>query len=570
MDNIKWMLSQIRPHILIYILTILLIILESGAYIYSFRLQQEIIDTVFIHRQNSQLFSLLITILVCYIIFSILYVTNPFLQNKIFGLVKMKLTLQSVSYYHNLPIKTLQKNNNGNYVHHLTNEIPLIADLIGNSSLNLTKHLTTVIVVSAIIIKINLWMFNGILVFSIFYFFSGKYFSKKNKSIQKEIQSNKSLLVAFFDECISSTRDVIGTNNEQWLIKRYSKVFLKYYNSVFSMGKINGKQVLTQEFFSTCSFLLILGFGGYLIFIGKITIGMLVVIYQLSTELISAFQNLCNVIINMIGMSSVVEKVKNQLEYSNITFGDKTIQGNIHTLSFNSVVFKHKEMKEPILNNITLDLPLRKKIAIVGNSGCGKSTIANLLVKFFEPQRGQIQVDGINLNQFQKQEWTNRVSIVLQDSYLFSETIRDNILLGKKCTNDELSNICKLVCLHEFVTSLPLGYDTVLGDKGITLSGGQKQRIAIARALIRDSEILILDEATSAIDLDTEKKIQDHIDKLRFGKTTIMISHRLSTVKNADMIIVLNNGQVIETGKHKELLTQNSYYKKLIDAEFLA
>ncbi|MEK5209695.1 ABC transporter ATP-binding protein [Psychrobacillus sp. FSL H8-0510] len=570
MDNIKWILSNIKPNVFMYIMTIFLIILESGTYIYSIRIQQNIIDTVIIHGQTNELLGLLIIILVCYITFSILYVINPLLQNKIFGSIKMKLILKSTLYFHNLPIEIQQKNKSGNYVHHLTNEIPLVSKLIGFDSLDAIKHLTTLVVVSTIIIQINSWMFIVIIVFSAFYFLSGKKFSKQRMTLQKEIQTNKSSLVSFFEEAISSTRDVISTNNEQWLISRYSKVFLKYYKSVLWDGKILGRQILTQEFFSTCAFLLILGLGGYFIFVGEITIGMLVVIYQLTSELISAFQNSCNVIINMVSMTTIIEKVKNHLEIKTVNKRDRTIQGKIGVLSLNRVVFKHDTMKEPILNHLTLNFPLGKKIALVGTSGSGKSTIANLLVRFFEPQGGEIKVNGINLNQLSKKDWINRVSIVLQDPYLFSETIRSNILLGRECTDYQLTEICKLACIHEFISSLPLKYDTILSERGMTLSGGQKQRIAIARALIRDSEILILDEATSALDLDTEKKIQSNIDKQRSGKTTIVIAHRLSTVKNADVIIVLKNGRVIETGQHNELVSRNTYYKKLIETEYSA
>ncbi len=191
-----------------------------------------------------------------------------------------------------------------------------------------------------------------------------------------------------------------------------------------------------------------------------------------------------------------------------------------------------------------------------------------MIIRFCEPSSGVISINGDFLTNIARTEWNNVVNIVFQDPYLYHDTIKNNILMGKKdIISNDLYQVCQIAAIHNFIQSLPNGYDTVIGERGITLSGGQRQRIAIARALIRKPEILILDEATSALDLITEKEIQDNIDQFRKGKTTIIIAHRLSTVKNSDRIYVLNKGSIVEEGLHQELILKKGNYYMLVHFE---
>jgi len=200
---------------------------------------------------------------------------------------------------------------------------------------------------------------------------------------------------------------------------------------------------------------------------------------------------------------------------------------------------------------------------LVGSSGSGKSTIAQLLLTFYEPLRGEIWVNGTPINSLNQDDWISRVAIVFQEPYLFPDSIRLNLSLGKDVTNEELASICQVACIHDDIMSLLEGYDTIIGERGITLSGGQRQRIALARALLRKPEVLILDEATSALDLETERKIMRNLDHLTKDMTIIIIAHRLSTIMNADQIYVMNNGRTVGKGKHDELLSSNTTYMEL-------
>ena len=223
-----------------------------------------------------------------------------------------------------------------------------------------------------------------------------------------------------------------------------------------------------------------------------------------------------------------------------------------------------------MLENINFKVKAGTTTAFVGNSGGGKTTLVNLLPRFYNIERGEILFDGININKFKLHSLRQNIAVVFQDNFLFSGTIKENILLGKEnATDEEINQAVKMAFLDEFIASLEKGLDTQIGERGIRLSGGQKQRIAIARAFIKNAPIVVLDEATSALDNKAEAVVQKAIDNLMKDKTVFVIAHRLSTIKNADKIIVVNKGHIVEQGTHDELLhIENGAYKSLYDAQF--
>ncbi len=241
-----------------------------------------------------------------------------------------------------------------------------------------------------------------------------------------------------------------------------------------------------------------------------------------------------------------------------------------NSIKFNDVSFEYIKGQE-VLKTINLEIKKGETVAIVGASGCGKSTLANLLPRLYDVKSGSILIDDINIKNIKLSSLRKLISIVFQDNFLFTGTIKENILISNpKATEIELENVINTSNLKDFISSLPNGIDTVIGERGVTLSGGQRQRIAIARAMIRNSQIIVLDEATSSLDNESELTVQKALDNLINNKTVITIAHRLSTIKNADRIIVLNNGQIVEQGTHEELLKiQNGNYKNLYDIQFI-
>ena len=240
------------------------------------------------------------------------------------------------------------------------------------------------------------------------------------------------------------------------------------------------------------------------------------------------------------------ENIKGEIVFDNVTFG--YLEG------------------QKVLKNINLRIAPGEKVAFVGTTGAGKTTIANLLLRFYEPEQGRILLDGIDVNKYQQQSLRKQIGLVQQDVFLFSDSVQFNIAYGKWNANkEEIVEAAKNAAADDFIGRLPQGYVTEIGERGVKLSGGQKQRIAIARVFLKNPPVLILDEATSALDTRTEKQIQGALDKLSQNRTTLIIAHRLSTIMNADRIVVLNNGEIAEIGKHEELLALNGIYKKLYD-----
>ena len=238
-------------------------------------------------------------------------------------------------------------------------------------------------------------------------------------------------------------------------------------------------------------------------------------------------------------------------------------------IKFQNVSFEYRE-NVPVLKNINANVKACSNVAIVGNSGGGKTTLVNLLPRFYDVTQGAILIDGVDIRDYTLQSLRDNIAVVFQDNFLFSGTIKDNILSGRPdATDEDIKRVLKLVYLDDFVFGLKDGLETQIGERGTLLSGGQKQRIAIARALIKDAPIVILDEATSALDNKSEAVVQKAIENLMKNRTVFVIAHRLSTIKNAEMILVINDGQIVERGTHEELLQkENGAYRALYNAQF--
>ncbi|NNK81424.1 MAG: ATP-binding cassette domain-containing protein, partial [Flavobacteriales bacterium] len=222
---------------------------------------------------------------------------------------------------------------------------------------------------------------------------------------------------------------------------------------------------------------------------------------------------------------------------------------------------------QPVLQGIDFELKKGRTIALVGESGGGKSTIADLLPRFYDPQQGSISIDGVNVRDCRISDIRCLMGVVSQQAILFNDSIKNNITLGKSATDEEIERAARIAHAHEFIMGLPQGYETSVGDSGGKLSGGQRQRISIARAVLRNPPILILDEATSALDTESERLVQDALEKLMQDRTTLVIAHRLSTIQHADKILVIQQGRIVEEGTHQELIDANGHYRKLQDMQ---
>jgi subfamily B ATP-binding cassette protein MsbA len=373
-------------------------------------------------------------------------------------------------------------------------------------------------------------------------------------------------LLNCYNETFGGNKIISAYNLRDYCKARFVKVVNTIFELSLRMVKRMGIIAPAMHVISSLGIAFVIWYGSYLIVNHQITVGnfasFITSLVMLYNPLKSIGNNYNGVIMSLMMVENVMNilheepKIKSKENAENLP----DCNGDI---CYKNVCFEY-EKDHPVLKNINLDITAGQTIALVGNSGGGKTTISTLLPRFYDVKSGEILIDGHNVKDLDLDCLRRNIAIVFQDNFLFGNTIRENILLGQKDVSEEqLALAVKSACLEEFIASLPDGLDTVIGERGVTLSGGQKQRIAIARAFIKNAPILILDEATSALDNKSEAVVQQAIDNLMKNRTVLVIAHRLSTVRNADCIVVLNNGEIVEKGKHEELLALGGEYAAL-------
>lgn len=402
------------------------------------------------------------------------------------------------------------------------------------------------------------------------------YFGRFIKKISRQAQDKMAESNTIVEETLLGISNVKAFVNESFEAKRYSTTIREVANIAIKGAKFRGMFV---SFIVLCVFggvLAVVGYGCVLVSQHEITLGELLKFSLYAMFLGSSLGSFPELFANLqktVGASErVLEILAEQGEEVSINEKDNLVQQKISgNLSFNSVNFAYPSRPEmEVLTRVSFDARAGQKLAIVGPSGSGKSTIAGLILQFYHPQSGEILFDGKPAAEYSLTDIRNQVAIVPQDVMLFGGTILENIAYGKlSATKEEIIQSAKQANAHQFISSFPEAYDTVVGERGVKLSGGQRQRIAIARALLKNPSILILDEATSSLDSESERLVQEALEELMKGRTSIIIAHRLSTIREADTIIVLEKGQVIESGNHQELISsEQGLYRYLSGLQF--
>ena len=378
-------------------------------------------------------------------------------------------------------------------------------------------------------------------------------------------------LNGFVEEMLSGQKTIKAYGNEETIISRFDEKNLEavdtYYEADYQ-GSIVGPTVM---FINNLSLALIAGFGGALYLLQQISIGSISAFILYSKRFSGPISGAAEVLAEIQSAFSAARRVFALLDEPAEKKDDEDavvldhVSGNVE---FENVRFSYVPDKE-IIHGLNLKAEEGKMIAIVGPTGAGKTTIINMLMRFYDPDSGVIRIDGHDILHCTRDSLRKQFSMVLQDTWLFQGTIRENVAYGSDhATAEDVERVCRAVEIHDFIVSLKDGYDTVLSDDGVNISKGQKQLLTIARAMLNESKMLILDEATSNVDSSTEQKIQKAMMELCRGKTTFVIAHRLSTIKEADMILVLQHGTVIERGTHEELLNQKGFYASLFNAQW--
>lgn len=400
-----------------------------------------------------------------------------------------------------------------------------------------------------------------------------KKYTKKIRKSGRIRQDTSGAVTAFIQETLSGVFVIKAFNNSDDMVERYKEISMDEFQKSYRSTKIKAKVSPINEVITTIMVLLVASYGGYQILVAKtMSAGDLIsfvtalgLMSQPLKRLVNKNNDLQEALPSADRVIEILDVPVEQDHYGE----EKELNGKIETMSFNNVSFHYDDSPELILKNINLDVKAGEVVAFVGKSGSGKTTLVNLIPRFFEVSEGNIEVNGINIKNLSLKKYRDYIGVVPQESFLFSGTVYDNIAFGKAgVTEEDIVKAAKMANAYDFIMELPNQFKTEVGERGTMLSGGQKQRIAIARALIQNPEIMILDEATSALDTESERLVQDALDKLMVNRTTFVIAHRLSTIINADKIVVMENGEIKEVGNHQELLRLNGLYRHLYEIQF--
>jgi len=359
--------------------------------------------------------------------------------------------------------------------------------------------------------------------------------------------------------------------HEKDSIKEFENINNRLYKAGWKAQFISGIIMPMMRFVSNIGYVIVCVVGGYLATLGKISIGDIQAFIQYSnqfTQPIVQTANIANIIQSTVASAERVFELLDEVEEISDTADAKIIEFPKGEVKFDNVDFSYKP-EEPLIENMNLDVKQGHTIAIVGPTGAGKTTLVNLLMRFYEINSGKIMIDGVDIRDIKRGALHNMFGMVLQDTWLFNGTIMDNIAYGREgATEEEVIQAAKAAHAHHFIKTLPDGYNTILNEEASNISQGQKQLLTIARAILANPTIMILDEATSSVDSRTEVYIQKAMTELMKGRTSFVIAHRLSTIRDAELILVMNKGSIIEMGNHNELLAKKGFYADLYNSQF--
>ncbi|TDE03167.1 ABC transporter ATP-binding protein [Flavobacterium hiemivividum] len=448
-------------------------------------------------------------------------------------------------------------------VNEVQNSFFSILELVVKEPLTIIFALVTMFIIST---KLTLFVL-------IFMPISGWIISKLAKNLRAQslqAQKESGMLISIVDETLGGLKVIKSYNAEPTFKNRFNDSVTRLLNLTNSIGSRNNLATPLSEFLGVTTIAVLLFYGGNLVLIDKTLDGSAFIVYlTLAFNILTPAKAISKASYSVKNGLAAAERVFEVLEVENeITSKENAVVKNTFEsdITIKNINFKYED--EKVLKDFSLQVKKGQTVALVGQSGSGKSTIANLLTRFYDVNEGTITIDGISIKDMNLQSLRGLMGLVTQDSILFNDTIKANILIGKiDATDDEIIEALKIANAYEFVNELPNGIHTNIGDSGNKLSGGQKQRLSIARAVLKNPPIMILDEATSALDTESEKFVQVALENMMQNRTSIVIAHRLSTIKNADVIIVMKKGKIVEQGSHDELIALEGTYNKLVSLQ---
>ncbi|WP_282571204.1 ABC transporter ATP-binding protein [Apilactobacillus kunkeei] len=514
---------------------------------------------------------ILITVASLYILAALFNVGQQFIMTYISQKVVYQLRKDLKAKLERLPISYYDTHSNGDIMSRMINDMDNISTMLQT---NLTQFITSVLLFFGVLYMMLTISFSLTLVaictLPLIGIIVGVVAPKSQRFFSKQ-QSHLGDVNSQVEENFAGHTIIKTFNREEEAIKQFEAQNDKYYSYAWKAQFVSSFMFPLMNFVKNLNYVFVAIFGGIKVAAGAVTLGNVQAFLQyvnMFNQPITNLANLTNTIQSTIASAERIFKILDEPEMqdSDVKLAHEDTNDKI---KFEDVNFRYVE-DNPLIKDFNLDVPKGTTVAIVGPTGAGKTTIINLLERFYDIDSGSIKLDGIDTREYSRSELRSHISMVLQDSWLFTGTIFDNIKYGNaNATDEEVYQAAKEAQADEFIEKLPDGYNTVLNEDASNVSQGQRQLITIARAFLANPEILILDEATSSVDTRTESLIQDAMDRLIQGRTSFVVAHRLSTVQNAEKIIVMNHGQIRETGNHKTLMEQNGFYADLYNSQFI-
>jgi ATP-binding cassette subfamily B protein len=491
---------------------------------------------------------------------------NTYLETIAVNAVKRDLNLDLYKHILLLPGKHISNLHSGELLSHFTNEIHNIDGVVGRGLLNLVKF--PVISVAAFIYLVQIsWKLSMLCLLVVpLAIIGGAVFGWLLRNNSRNIYSLMSRINQSLNDTFHGFIVIRSFTLEKLFFKKYAQKNQELYSLELKDAKLRGWFYAGGEAVGSITFLISIVMGAHLVSDKVITIGALLSFITLVNRLVYPLTGLAGQWAGYQRSISALERITNLLDQP-IDFKELPSYAPLQPLNkriqFQNITFSY-DGQINVFEHFHLQIPIGQVVAFVGPSGAGKSTLFNLLQGFYRTQAGSIIIDDISIDNRSLSETRNLMAYVPQETYLFSGTIRDNLMLARPSISEaDMIHASKSANIHDFISALPEGYDTAIGERGIKLSGGQRQRVSIARAILKNAPILLLDEATSALDSETEFLVKDALDRLMKNRTTLVIAHRLSTIQHADVIVVLDHGKVVQMGKHHELIAENGLYREL-------
>jgi len=469
---------------------------------------------------------------------------------------------------------TIESKHSGKYISHFLYDVGLISQLVGTGVLNLMKDSLTLIVLISLMFYQNWKLACFALIMMPLAAIVAKSLGKRLGKVTSQSAEVSGRLSSFLSEMIKASRMIKIYQKEKFEFDRSSNILKLFMEKQIKIASVLIRATPIMELLTGLMIAGFIYYTGLMVTRGEIEINSF---FSFLTAMMLAYQPIRSLAtINMLfyqgaaaaeRVFGVIDTEVNIKENENLP----NLEINKADIKFSNVSFTYPNTKDAAIKNINISIQGGSTVALVGHSGAGKSTIINLIPRFYDPNEGSISIDQKNISEIRLSSLRKYISLVSQDIILFDDSIRANIAYANLNASDErIREACKFAAADEFIENLPQSYETIIGENGIRLSGGQKQRISIARAILKDSPIILLDEATSSLDSDSEEKVQNAIINLTKNKTTLVIAHRLSTIIRADKIIVLNKGKIVETGTHNDLLKNSTIYKNLYSKQLSA